>query len=91
MGDSWSGNDFDARQRALWEIAGVCGRPLQTGLVLGRPATDVTRDRLGPVVFDIGFKNRDIEPCPFELMRGRSHRVLLALLDGAPNTSAAKL
>ena len=55
------------------------------------PLTEVIKERMGHGAFDVAFKNGDIEIVPFEVMRGRTFKDCLVILDEAQNTTPAEI
>ncbi len=55
------------------------------------PLTETMKERMGDAVFDIALKAGDIEIVPFEVMRGRTFKNCLVILDEAQNTTPAEI
>lgn len=55
------------------------------------PLTEVIRDRMGHGAFDVALKAGDIEIVPFEVMRGRSFKDAIIILDEAQNTTTPEI
>jgi phosphate starvation-inducible PhoH-like protein len=51
------------------------------------PLTEAMKERMGAAAFDIALKTGDIEIVPFEVMRGRTFKNCLVILDEAQNTT----
>jgi phosphate starvation-inducible PhoH-like protein len=49
------------------------------------------KERMGVGPFEIALKNGDIEIVPFEVMRGRTFRDAIVILDEAQNTTPAEI
>jgi len=50
------------------------------------PLTEVMKERMGTGAFEIALKNGDVEIVPFEVMRGRTFKDAVVILDEAQNT-----
>jgi phosphate starvation-inducible PhoH-like protein len=50
------------------------------------PLMSVMKERIGPNALDIYLKNEDIEIVPFEVMRGRTFKDCIVILDEGQNT-----
>ncbi|GJD33011.1 Protein PhoH [Methylobacterium adhaesivum] len=55
------------------------------------PLTETMKERMGAAAFDIAVKTGDIEVVPFEVMRGRTFKNCLVILDEAQNTTTAEI
>ena len=55
------------------------------------PLTEAMKERMGPAAFEIALKTGDIEIVPFEVMRGRTFKDCLVILDEAQNTTTAEI
>jgi phosphate starvation-inducible PhoH-like protein len=55
------------------------------------PLTEAMKERMGAGAFEIALKRGDIEIVPFEVMRGRSFKDCLVILDEAQNTTTAEM
>jgi phosphate starvation-inducible PhoH-like protein len=55
------------------------------------PVAEAIKDRIGKAAYDIALKNGNIEPVPFEVMRGRSWKNAFVLLDEAQNCTPAEI
>lgn len=55
------------------------------------PLIETIKDRMGHGAFEIAVKRQDIEIVPFEVMRGRSFRDCIVILDEAQNTLPAEM
>jgi phosphate starvation-inducible protein PhoH and related proteins len=55
------------------------------------PLTEAMKERMGEAAFDIAQKAGDIEVVPFEVMRGRTFKDCLVILDEAQNTTPAEI
>lgn len=55
------------------------------------PLTEAMKERMGAGAFDIALKNGDIEIVPFEVMRGRTFKDCLVILDEAQNTLPSEM
>ena len=51
------------------------------------PLTETMKERMGAAAFEIALKSGDIEVVPFEVMRGRTFKDCLVILDEAQNTT----
>lgn len=55
------------------------------------PLTETMKERMGDAAFEIAMKTGDIEVVPFEVMRGRTFKNCLVILDEAQNTTNAEI
>ena len=55
------------------------------------PLTEAMKERMGAAAFEIALKTGDIEIVPFEVMRGRTFKDCLVILDEAQNTTTAEI
>ena len=55
------------------------------------PLTEAMKERMGQAAFEIALKTGDIEIVPFEVMRGRTFKNCLVILDEAQNTTTAEI
>ena len=55
------------------------------------PLTETMKERMGAAAFDIACKTGDIEIVPFEVMRGRTFKNCLVILDEAQNTTLSEI
>lgn len=55
------------------------------------PLTETMKERMGAAAFDIAVKSGDIEIVPFEVMRGRSFKDCIVILDEAQNASTPEI
>lgn len=55
------------------------------------PLTEAMKERMGPAAFEIALKTGDIEIVPFEVMRGRTFKDCMVILDEAQNTTTAEI
>jgi phosphate starvation-inducible PhoH-like protein len=55
------------------------------------PLTEVMKERMGTAAFEIALKAGDIEIVPFEVMRGRSFKDCIVILDEAQNASVPEI
>lgn len=55
------------------------------------PLTEAMKERMGAGAFDIALKAGDIEIVPFEVMRGRTFKDCLVILDEAQNTTTNEI
>ena len=55
------------------------------------PLTEAMKERMGAGAFEIALKAGDIEIVPFEVMRGRTFKNCLVILDEAQNTTTAEI
>ncbi|TXM68181.1 PhoH family protein [Methylobacterium sp. WL120] len=55
------------------------------------PLTETIRERMGSGPYEIALKRGDIEIVPFEVMRGRSFKNAIVILDEAQNTTAEEM
>ena len=55
------------------------------------PLTEAMKERMGAAAFEIALKTGDIEIVPFEVMRGRTFKNCLVILDEAQNTTTAEI
>lgn len=55
------------------------------------PLVETFKDRMGQGAFDVAIKNGDIEIIPFEVMRGRTFKDCVVILDEAQNTLPAEI
>lgn len=55
------------------------------------PLTEAMKERMGEAAFEIASKAGDIEVVPFEVMRGRTFKDCLVILDEAQNTTPAEI
>lgn len=55
------------------------------------PVTEVLKERMGNGAFDVAMSNGDIEIVPFEVMRGRTFKNCVVLLDEAQNTTPQEM
>jgi phosphate starvation-inducible protein PhoH and related proteins len=55
------------------------------------PLTEAMKERMGEAAFEIAQKAGDIEVVPFEVMRGRTFKDCLVILDEAQNTTPAEI
>ena len=55
------------------------------------PLTEAMKERMGHAAFEIALKAGDIEIVPFEVMRGRTFKNCLVILDEAQNTTTAEI
>ena len=55
------------------------------------PLTETMKERMGEGAFEIAVKAGDIEVVPFEVMRGRTFKNCLVILDEAQNTTPAEI
>ena len=55
------------------------------------PLTEAMKERMGAAAFEIALKAGDIEIVPFEVMRGRTFKDCLVILDEAQNTTTAEI
>jgi len=55
------------------------------------PLTEAMKERMGQAAFEIALKTGDIEIVPFEVMRGRTFKDCLVILDEAQNTTTAEI
>ncbi|GJD97063.1 PhoH family protein [Methylobacterium iners] len=55
------------------------------------PLTETMKERMGTAAFEIALKTGDIEVVPFEVMRGRTFKNCLVILDEAQNTTVAEI
>ncbi|KQP55171.1 phosphate starvation-inducible protein PhoH [Methylobacterium sp. Leaf399] len=55
------------------------------------PLTETIKERMGTAAFEIACKTGDIEVVPFEVMRGRTFKNCLVILDEAQNTTTAEI
>jgi phosphate starvation-inducible PhoH-like protein len=56
-----------------------------------QPLIEVIKDRMGHAPFEIAVKNGDIEIVPFEVMRGRTFKDAIVILDEAQNTTTVEM
>lgn len=50
------------------------------------PLTEAIKERMGDGAYEVAIKNGDIEIVPFEVMRGRTFKDCIVILDEAQNT-----
>ncbi|MEE9481837.1 PhoH family protein [Methylobacterium ajmalii] len=55
------------------------------------PLTETMKERMGAGAFEIAMKRGDIEIVPFEVMRGRTFKDCIVILDEAQNTTPAEI
>ncbi|MCJ2012077.1 PhoH family protein [Methylobacterium sp. J-076] len=55
------------------------------------PLTEAMKERMGAGAFEIALKAGDIEIVPFEVMRGRTFKNCLVILDEAQNTTVNEI
>ncbi|WP_430912467.1 PhoH family protein [Methylobacterium sp. sgz302541] len=55
------------------------------------PLTEAMKERMGPAAFEIALKTGDIEIVPFEVMRGRTFKDCMVILDEAQNTTTPEI
>ena len=55
------------------------------------PLTETMKERMGEAAYEIAVKTGDIEVVPFEVMRGRTFKNCLVILDEAQNTTTAEI
>jgi phosphate starvation-inducible PhoH-like protein len=55
------------------------------------PLTEAMKERMGAAAFEIALKTGDIEIVPFEVMRGRTFKNCLVILDEAQNTTVNEI
>ncbi len=55
------------------------------------PLTEAMKERMGAGAFEIALKAGDIEIVPFEVMRGRTFKNCLVILDEAQNTTTNEI
>ena len=55
------------------------------------PLTEAMKERMGQAAFEIALKTGDIEIVPFEVMRGRTFKNCLVILDEAQNTTTSEI
>ncbi|CAA2102282.1 MULTISPECIES: PhoH family protein [Methylobacterium] len=55
------------------------------------PLTETMKERMGDAAYEIAMKTGDIEVVPFEVMRGRTFKNCLVILDEAQNTTTAEI
>jgi len=55
------------------------------------PVTEAMKERMGTGAFEIALKRGDIEIVPFEVMRGRSFKDCIVILDEAQNTTPGEM
>ncbi|GJE60322.1 PhoH family protein [Methylobacterium trifolii] len=55
------------------------------------PLTEAMKERMGVAAFEIALKTGDIEIVPFEVMRGRTFKNCLVILDEAQNTTVPEI
>ncbi|WP_316207409.1 PhoH family protein [Bradyrhizobium sp. SZCCHNR3118] len=55
------------------------------------PLMETIKDRIGAGALEVALKNGDIEIVPFEVMRGRTFKNCIVILDEAQNTLAAEI
>lgn len=55
------------------------------------PLTEAMKERMGAAAFEIALKTGDIEIVPFEVMRGRTFKDCLVILDEAQNTTTPEI
>jgi phosphate starvation-inducible PhoH-like protein len=55
------------------------------------PLTETIKGRMGAGAFDVALKKGDIEIVPFEVMRGRTFKDCIVILDEAQNTTPAEI
>ena len=55
------------------------------------PLTETMKERMGAAAFEIACKTGDIEVVPFEVMRGRTFKNCLVILDEAQNTTTSEI
>ena len=55
------------------------------------PLTETMKERMGAAAFEIALKTGDIEIVPFEVMRGRTFKNCLVILDEAQNTTVPEI
>ncbi|KMO29215.1 phosphate starvation protein PhoH [Methylobacterium variabile] len=55
------------------------------------PLTETMKERMGDGAFEIAVKAGEIEVVPFEVMRGRTFKNCLVILDEAQNTTPAEI
>lgn len=55
------------------------------------PLTEAMKERMGAGAFEIALKAGDIEIVPFEVMRGRTFKDCLVILDEAQNTTTNEI
>ncbi|GJE29522.1 PhoH family protein [Methylobacterium organophilum] len=55
------------------------------------PLTETMKERMGAAAFEIAVKTGDIEVVPFEVMRGRTFKNCLVILDEAQNTTTQEI
>jgi len=55
------------------------------------PLTETMKERMGAAAFEIAVKTGDIEIVPFEVMRGRTFKNCLVILDEAQNTTLSEI
>ena len=55
------------------------------------PLTEAMKERMGQAAFEIALKTGDIEIVPFEVMRGRTFKNCLVILDEAQNTTVSEI
>jgi len=55
------------------------------------PLTETMKERMGEAAFEIAVKTGDIEVVPFEVMRGRTFKNCLVILDEAQNTTTNEI
>jgi len=55
------------------------------------PLTEALKERMGVGAFEVALKNGDIEIVPFEVMRGRTFKNCIIILDEAQNTIPSEI
>lgn len=55
------------------------------------PLTEAMAERMGKAALEIALKSGDIEIVPFEIMRGRTFKNCIVILDEAQNTTPAEM
>lgn len=55
------------------------------------PLTETIKERMGAGAFEIAMKRGDIEIVPFEVMRGRTFKDAIVILDEAQNTTPVEM
>jgi phosphate starvation-inducible PhoH-like protein len=55
------------------------------------PLTETIKERMGAGAFEIALKRGDIEIVPFEVMRGRTFKDAIVILDEAQNTTPVEI
>jgi phosphate starvation-inducible PhoH-like protein len=55
------------------------------------PLTEAIKDRISNGVYETAIKNKSIEIVPFEVMRGRTFKNCILILDEAQNTTITEI